>query len=536
MLRLTWAGWVVVLFLVLGLFAASLPHAVHDVAYFEWQVAQARLVAVNIFPSFHAFVIYLLGLRLAAVGVFWSVAIYIVWRKPKEWMVVYVSATLLMMSYMLAFQANIDRWRFPAGLLELVPAIDWIAPLLFLVCFFLLFYLFPDGRFLPKWIGLLGLATTGMAFLFIGWSGNVLNLPAETAWVLSIFSILVFALIGLISQILKWRQVTMVAKQQTRLVLFALGIFIALPLAQSILGLWVGDTPRLHFLSLHLILVGASLVPLTIGISALRFRLWQMDILLNRTLVYGGLTVIVALLYVAVVSFLGVFLGRGGNVLLAVLATGMIAVVFNPVRERLQRAVNQLFFGQRDDPFTVMSALGRQLAEMAVPSQTLPTLVQAIAQALKFPFVAITNNDNQILVATSEEQVTDTRSFPLIYQTETIGQLHVAPREAGEIFSAEEEKLLRHLAQQVGTAVYAAQLNDQLQQSREQLVITREDERRRLRRDLHDGLGPQLAALTIKTSAAQNLLSSDPDKASALLHEVKTESQNAIKEIRRVVE
>ena len=136
-----WVGWVIVMLLVAGLFAASLPYAVSDVKYYEWQVQVARPVTATIFPTYDAFVTYLLALRLIAVAVFWGTAVYLVWRKPKEWMVVYVSATLLMLSYMLVFQSDLDRWRFPNELLKLVPAIEWIAPLLFLICFFLFFYL-----------------------------------------------------------------------------------------------------------------------------------------------------------------------------------------------------------------------------------------------------------------------------------------------------------------------------------------------------------------------------------------------------------
>jgi signal transduction histidine kinase len=396
--------------------------------------------------------------------------------------------------------------------------------------------LFPDGRFLPKWIGVLGLAVTGAAILFFSRLETGLNLSEETAWVLFVFSIFVFALIGLFSQALKWRKATVVEKQQTRLVLFALGLFIALPFIQSIIGLFVGDDPLLHFLSLHLFLFGVTLIPITIGISALRFRLWRMDVLLNRTLVYGGLTAVIILLYIVVVGLLGAFFGRDGNELFAVLATGLVAVLFNPLRQRLQRLVNQLVYGQRDDPFAVIAKLSRKLEETAVPNQILSVLVQTIAQTLKLPYVTIVNNENGILAATSEKQFATLHSFALVYQSQTIGQLLIAPREVGDVFTVEEEKLLRNVARQAGTAVYAGQLTDQLQQSRERLVITREEERRRLRRDLHDGLGPQLAALTIKAGAAQNVLRSDPDKAGKLLTEIKTESQNAIKEIRQVVE
>lgn len=531
-----WAGWLMVLLLVLALFAASLPHAMFDVKYYEWQVLQARPAAATIFPTYDAFVAYILLLRMAAVVVFWGTAVYIAWRKPKDWMVLYVSATLLMMSYLFAFQSDVDRWRFPDDLLTLFPAIEWIAPLLFATSFFLLFYLFPDGRFTPRWIGLVGLGSMGTSLIFFSNVGATIGLSEELAWFLFMLSILIFAFIGLASQVLKWRKATLVQKQQTRLVLLALIAFISLPFLQIIFDYFLSDNGWLHFLSLHLFLIGVTLIPLAIGVSVLRYRLWQMDVLLSRTLVYGGLTAVIVLLYVLVVGALGLLFRSRGNLLLAVLATGLIAVLFDPLKRRLQRSVNRLMYGQRDDPYAVMATLGKQLEQTVIPGETLPALVQTIAQTLKLPYVAIVDDANERLASVGMVQTMPQQTFPLVYQSQTIGQLVVSQRSVKEPFTADEAQLLRNVARQAGTAVYTARLTTDLQHARERLILAREEERRRLRRDLHDGLGPQLATLTMKISAAQNLLNSDPDNAANLLTEVKAESQNAIKEIRQVVE
>ncbi len=163
----------------------------------------------QIFPTYDVFVTYILVLRLAAVTVFWGTAVYIAWRKPKDWMVLYVSATLLMMSYMFAFQSDVDRWRFPDELLHVLPAIEWVAPLLFTACFFLLFYLFPDGRFMPRWIGLVSIGfVAGALTLFVSLE-DVLGISEDFAWALFMLSILTFAIIGLISQLFKWRKATL---------------------------------------------------------------------------------------------------------------------------------------------------------------------------------------------------------------------------------------------------------------------------------------------------------------------------------------
>ena len=109
---------------------------------------------------------YAISIAVVALAVFWGTAVYLAWRKRNDWLVLYISATLLMMSFLFAFRSDVDRWRFPAGLLAIFPAIEWLAPTLFAICFFLLFYLFPDGRFTPRWIGLAGVVGAAASLFF----------------------------------------------------------------------------------------------------------------------------------------------------------------------------------------------------------------------------------------------------------------------------------------------------------------------------------------------------------------------------------
>jgi signal transduction histidine kinase len=132
-------------------------------------------------------------------------------------------------------------------------------------------------------------------------------------------------------------------------------------------------------------------------------------------------------------------------------------------------------------------------------------------------------------------RVADPNTYPLTYQGELVGELQVGRRAPDEPFSAADERVLGSIARQAGAAVHAVQLMADLQQSRQQLVAAREEERRRLRRDLHDGLGPQLASQALTIDAIYRLLARDPERARALLQELKAQSRAAIQDIRRLV-
>ena len=279
--------------------------------------------------------------------------------------------------------------------------------------------------------------------------------------------------------------------------------------------------------------------PLILPIVILRYRLFDIDIIINRTLVYGLLTTLIICLYVAVVNVLGAMLHTSGSPINSLIATGLIAVLFEPARSRLQRMINRLMYGERDEPYAVLSRLGSRLEATLAPETVLPTIVETVASALKLPYAAISLSKGGSLSAVPAASFglpqDNLLTLPLVYQSETIGELVLAQRAPGEAFTAADRRLLHAIAQQAGVAVHAMQLTDDLQLSRERLVTTREEERRRLRRDLHDGLGPALASLTFKIDAARNLLAEDHDRAEILLAEVRQQIQQAIADIRRLV-
>jgi signal transduction histidine kinase len=172
-------------------------------------------------------------------------------------------------------------------------------------------------------------------------------------------------------------------------------------------------------------------------------------------------------------------------------------------------------------------------------------MVATIARTLKLPYVAIEfgQEDEAQVVASFGEAPYETVEFPIGYQGQNIGCLQVAPRLRGETFGEKDKILLENIARQAGAAAQAAKLTADLRRSRQGLVTAREEERRRLRRDLHDGIGPTMAGQTLKLDAAIDLILGDPgsgqdpdlEEAIKMLTEVKEQTQETVKKVRQIV-
>jgi two-component system NarL family sensor kinase len=273
-------------------------------------------------------------------------------------------------------------------------------------------------------------------------------------------------------------------------------------------------------------------------IAILRYNLYDIDILINRTFVYGALSACVVGIYVLTVGGLGTLFQARGNLAVSLLATGVVAVLFQPLRTRLQRTVNRLMYGERDDPYAVISRLGRRLEATIAPETVLPTIAETIAQALKLPYTAILLKEGEGFrsAAAYGSPRAEPEALPLTYQREEIGRLIIAARAPGEEFSPADRRLLGDLARQAEVAVHAVRLTADLQRSRERLVATREEERRRLRRDLHDGFGPTLASLALGLNAARKLMAGNELRdADEVLVRLEQETEHTVADVRRLI-
>lgn len=263
------------------------------------------------------------------------------------------------------------------------------------------------------------------------------------------------------------------------------------------------------------------------------------DGLLIGALVYGMLAFYVTALYVLVLALGGVS-NQNENILwwMNLVALIMIVLTFLPVRGWLQRGVTQLVYGQHDNPYALLSQVNVHL-EATQPSPALaPAIATSIAATLKLPYVAIETQLGPETLTTAygaPPPHADLVTIPLAYRDTALGTLRVAARGAHEQLSLADTKLLHDLARQVGITLHAAQLTDALQMAREHLVTAREEERRRIRRDLHDGLGPTLAALRLQLGAVRRVLRQDPDQAEAMIDTLRDDVRVATATIRQLV-
>jgi len=278
-----------------------------------------------------------------------------------------------------------------------------------------------------------------------------------------------------------------------------------------------------------LMLLAIPLIGVAVTIAILRYQLLDIRLVVSRALVYLTLTAAVVAAYAALVALFDLSLRRWLGLGTSALATLLVAIGFNPVRVWMQRQVDRAVYGDRSDPVRAVSSVSARLADA---DAGLTGTVEALCSALRLPFAALRSTDAEI--SSSGVMPATLRAIPLTYGSERVGELVIGLRAGEKDLSPADRALLDLLAAPLSVAVRALALSAELQRSRERIVGAREEERRRIRRDLHDGLGPVLTGVTLQADLVRHLVLADPVKALDTLADLRRQTVGAIKDVRRV--
>jgi signal transduction histidine kinase len=440
--------------------------------------------------------------------------------------------------------------------------------------FALAILLFPDGRLpSPRWRVVAWLIVAGEALVVLMAATSSAALRAQAAAVLvspvrlipdsladPVVNVLQTAFIPLTlaaaaGLAVRYRRATPDVRHQIKWVAYA---SLLTAVALLIAGLVFGDP-------LGALLAVGPLLPVAAGIAIFKYRLYDIDVVISKTIVYGSLAAFITLVYVVIVVGVGslgsdfVRAGSRPDLGLSIVATAVVAVAFQPVRERAQRLANRLVFGKRATPYEALSEFAGRMGGTYDADDALPRMAQVLAEGTGAARAVVWLKDGAELAAGAcwpadgalrgrvgfadgeAPAIAGAERVSLVYhQGEALGALSVAKRP-GESLTPVEGKLMSDLAAQAGLVLHniglTQQLRDrlaELQASRLRIVTAQDEQRRRIERDIHDGAQQQLLAIADTLAVAQSLAGQDEDRERALVAQLKAETGGALETLREL--
>lgn len=420
--------------------------------------------------------------------------------------------------------------------------------------------LFPDGRLpSPRWRVVAGLSVLGLTLFTVG--SLIAEAPgSDTVWNTFDTHIVLRVMIGVgaplvavsilasvVSLMVRHRRAGPEHRHQVRWMLFGAGTFaLALVASFTVGAIAFGiDAQQTQTLASYATMVGLPFLVASYGVGIVRYRLYEIDVVINRSIVFGLLAAFITSVYVAIVVGLGSLFDSRSNLVLAVAATAVIAVVFEPVRQLVQRWANRLVYGSRATPYEVLSSLN-------VPQESVDDLVAGsaaiLARGVGAEAVVIRGSGPETGRAVSawppsaaDLEVDWDLEVPLMHEGQQVGSVGVA-KKRGEQLSAQDRRLVAEFAGQTSLLLANRLLNrrlearlDELRVSRRRLVAAQDEARRRLERDLHDGAQQELVALKVKLGLARHVARSEhADEAETMLETVVAEADEAVDALRRL--
>jgi signal transduction histidine kinase len=286
------------------------------------------------------------------------------------------------------------------------------------------------------------------------------------------------------------------------------------------------------------IFVVATLPPVALTIGIVRPQVVPVLDLLSGTVVFALLSAVLVAVDLAAVALLDRLLGDSLHQRQVVLAVLLVtALLYGPLRQRLSALVRRLVYGERHRPYDVVAGLAGTLEQADEPSEQLAAVAEAVASAFGVGYVRVEVDrpSGERLAATHGTAPPEVRTLPITYRDQEVGRVVLPVRGLRSRLSRRDEQLLSDLVRQAATAARTSQLADQLQDSRERLVVAREEERRRIRRDLHDGLGPSLSGVVYQLESARLLVDKDPEAAKQTIAGLSGHVQDVVADVRRLV-
>ena len=467
--------------------------------------------------------------------------------------------------------------RDAAVLFYAIDSPSWVPIVVLPITFLLL--LFPDGHLpSPRWRWFAWTMGVGISLVYlvillgpglleespVKGATNPLGVEAlgpilEGAQAL-ILVIPIAVLGSLLALILRFRRSSGIERLQLRWLLTAAGfvaVFFSFAIIASLGNTWgTGEEPAWLIVLQTFVIPSFALIPIAIGVSILRYRLFDIDVVINKAVLVGALAVFITVVYVAIVVGVGTLVGGRASPFLSAVAAAVVALAFQPLRRRAQRIADRLVYGKRATPYEVLSDFSERVGQTYASDDLLPRMAQALAEGTgaaradvwiragdelhpeaSWPDAAGAPSNRPAEGAASD--VTATSTFePVRHRGELLGALSIEKRP-GESLTATEEKLVADLAGQAGLVLRNAGLTqellrtiEELRTSRQRLVTAQDEERRKLERNLHDGAQQQLVALTVKLGLLERLVERDPAQAGTIAAQLQGDATEALEELR----
>ncbi len=497
-----------------------------------------------------------------------GVGALVAWRRPANrigWLLLGIAFSAIFIDVPRLY-VGVAVYIHP-GLLPGALWVNWLGQLVWIFLFtgllVLLPLLYPNGAPISRrWLLILGLVAIPVLLVVAasldpaataplpnpvgvkamsGFLGSALEVPFTGIFALA-------SLLAIASLVVRFRRGDEREQQQIKWLLVAVSVLFVSLLLQLFI-------PSLQ--NAPLLPAAAATLPISIGIAILRYRLYDIDLIINKALVYGGLAAVITAVYVLLVVGIGAMIGSNQRFLLSLVATALIALAFQPLRERAQRLANRLVYGKRATPYEALSQFSEHLSETYSQEDILDRMARILGQGTGAQRAEVwVRAGPRLVLASSSPRVTEPLApmsmrngslpemrrdtvVPVSHAGELLGALAI-DKKRGETMNTVEQKLVADLAGQAGLVLKNVGLNrellarlEDLRASRQRLVSAQDEERRRIERDLHDGAQQHLVALKIKVGLAESI--AEPEsKTRPILAQLKRDADEAIDNLREL--